>query len=340
MPKISIIVPVYKVEEYLCTCIESLQIQTFQNIEIILVDDGSPDSCGDICDRYSKVDDRICVIHQTNKGLSCARNVGVSHATGEYICFVDSDDFVAPNYCEVLLHLLEDSEYDFSVCGTCRFEDGKEPQTNLKNNTITIYRNTEFLKAQLTKKSEFGVWNKLYRKELFDKIIFAEGKIHEDVIWSGDLAQNLFKNVIVTSQQLYFYRQRRNSIVSSHINRCSPDRVYAGEYLIDVSKAVCPELFSECLRYAIEYPWMLVDGIYVRREFKENKRFLIQLQALMRKYYKEYSELECFSKILRFRMKLFARSRALYAINAYFRLLRVYIYHIIKRDPYADGHGI
>lgn len=114
MPEISVIVPVYKVEKYLADCVQSLMEQTFQDIEIILVDDGSPDRCGVLCDKLAEKDSRIRVIHQSNQGLSCARNSGVKAAIGRYICFVDSDDLVAPDYCQVLLELLEKTDYDFA----------------------------------------------------------------------------------------------------------------------------------------------------------------------------------------------------------------------------------
>ena len=127
MPEISVIVPVYKVEKYLADCVQSLMEQTFQDIEIILVDDGSPDRCGVLCDKLAEKDSRIRVIHQSNQGLSCARNSGVKAAIGRYICFVDSDDLVAPDYCQVLLELLEKTDYDFSFCGVHRFPDGTTP---------------------------------------------------------------------------------------------------------------------------------------------------------------------------------------------------------------------
>lgn len=338
MPTISIIVPVYKVERYLFECVDSLLAQTFSDIEIILVDDGSPDRCGEICDHYAQMDARVRVIHQKNGGLSRARNAGAALARGEYICFVDSDDYVAPTYCETLYRLLSESTCDFSVCAACRFDDGTQPDAAQAAAGIDRVGNIEFLSMQLERKSEFGVWNKLYRRALFDQLQFAEGKIHEDVIWSGDLARRLHGGVAMTAEQLYFYRQRKGSIMDAP--SCSADRVYAGEYLTDTAKQVSPDLLEKCLRYAAEYPFMLVDGIYVRREFGKNRAFLSALQALLRRYSKEYAALEMISPIVRRRMQLFARSRVLYGLNAYARLLRVYLYHIIGKDAYADGHGI
>ena len=339
MPTISIIVPVYKVEAYLPSCVESLLTQSFSDIEIILIDDGSPDNCGAICDIYAKRDTRVRVIHQENAGLSCARNSGIDAARGKYLCFVDSDDIVSPEYCQVLFNLLDGTSYDFSVCGTCRFDDGAQPIPDGTGNTF-ILSNIEFFQKQLSRKSEFGVWNKLYRKELFSKIRFAPKRLHEDVIWSGDLLQNLNCGVIATDAQHYYYRQRNGGIVSTQSQKCSADRVFAGAYLVEAASSVCPELLRDCLCYAVEYPWMFVDRIYVHRAFKTNELFLNALQAFLRKYIAKYWDLALFTEIQRNRMSCFAKSRFLYGVNAYARLARVYLYRILGKDTYRDGHGI
>lgn len=339
MPEISVIVPVYKVEEYLESCVRSLMNQTFRDIEIILVDDGSPDRCGTICDALAAEDDRIRVIHQNNQGLSSARNTGIDAAAGSYICFVDSDDLVAPDYCRVLLELLKDTAHDFSFCGVCRFADGSEPVPEVREGTAVV-DNREYLRMQFERRTEFGVWNKLFRRELFDRIRFMPGKLHEDVIFSADLVKNLSGGVISTEKQLYFYRQREGGIVSVQSRRCSPDRIFAGVYLLDAVKTACPELTDQALRYAVEYPWMFVDPIYVRGTFRVNRVFLRTIQAFLRMNMPEYRKRGVFSEIQTRRMGLFAKSRFLYGFNAYARLARVYLYRLIGKDAYRDGHGI
>lgn len=340
MAEISIVVPVYRVEAYLRPCVDSLLAQTFSDIEIILVDDGSPDSCGSICDEYAAKDRRVRVLHQKNSGLSRARNAGVRQAAGRYICFVDSDDLVCPRYCQVLYRLLDGSGYDFSVCAAHRFRDGEAPCPAKGNGGSTVLDNAAYLGRQLRRESEFGVWNKLYRRELFETLSFAPGKLHEDVIWSGDLARNLHSGVISTDEELYLYRQRESGIVASHKKRCSPDFIYAGEYLIETARQAAPELVKECLHYAAAYPWSFVDPIYVRRDFAANREFLEALGALLRNYQAEYQRFGVFEPILMKRMCLFSKSPGRYGLNAYARLLRVYGYRILKKDPYADGHGI
>ncbi len=339
MKLISIIVPVYNVERYLERCIESLINQTYKNIEIILVDDGSPDNCGAICDKYARCDNRVKVLHQRNQGLSCARNSGLKIAAGEYICFIDSDDYVSEKYCEVLHNLLESTNYDYSVCGAHRFADGSEPCP--KNVSIHgTFSNIEFLELQLTKKSEFGVWNKMYRKRSLLDLTFAEGKVHEDVIWSADLAKKCHNGVICTREDLYYYRQRENGIVNQGARRCNPDRLYAGEYLANTIRLLAMESYSKALEYAIEYPWMFVDPIYIHREFRENKVFLNDLQTYLKKYLHLYEDRKIFSSIWLKRMKLFSKSKFLYSANVYVRLFRVYLYRILGLDAYKDGHGV
>ena len=340
MPKISVIVPVYKVEKYLENCVDSLRNQTFQDIEIILVDDGSPDSCSAICDRFAALDRRITVIHQRNQGLSCARNAGIDRATGCYFCFVDSDDLVSPDYCQVLLNLLEGTAFDFSVCGVCRFRDGTAPSPTLEIGTAKAVSNEEYLKMQLEKRTEFGVWNKLFRREVFDHIRFLPGRLNEDVIFSADILANLSHGAIYTHSQLYLYRQREDSIVSDQAMRGSSDCIFAGEYLLDAVLQYAPDLEKQALRYALDYPWMFVDPIYVGRTFRKNKVYLQSLQNFLRRHLQQYEDLDIFPKIVIGRMKLFSISKALYAVNAYARLDRVYLYRVLGKDAYVDGHGI
>lgn len=339
MPQISVIVPVYKVEPYLHRCVDSILNQTFTDFELILVDDGSPDNCPEICDSFAEQDVRIRVIHQNNAGLSAARNTGINAAQGRYVCFVDSDDLVSQDYCRVLYDLLNGTEYDFAFCGVCRFEDGREPAPggNTDRNVVT---NTEYTAMQLRRQTEFGVCNKLFRRELFEHIRFYPGKLHEDVIFSADLLRSLRNGAIYTSRQLYDYRQREGGIVSSASAKCSPDRVFAGEYLLCAVKERCPELTQEALRYAVEYPWMFVDPIYVRRTFRENQAFLDTLQNYLQRNLTDYIQHNIFPEIQLCRMQCFTKSRKRYGLNAYTRLLRVYLYHLIGKDAYADGHGI
>ncbi len=339
MAEISVIIPIYKVEKYLQECLDSVINQTFSDLQIVLVDDGSPDGCGAICDKYAETDDRIVVIHQENSGLSNARNAGIAKAVGKYICFIDSDDIVSLEYCKTLYNLLADTEYDFSVCGVCRYKDGENPVPGGISN-VHVVSNVDFFGMQVHKQSEFGVWNKLYRRELFEHIKFRSGKIHEDVFWSCDLARVLSHKVIFTEKQLYYYRIRGSGIVAEHAKKCSSDRVAAGKCLIETAEILRPELVTDCVCYTLGYPWSFIDKIYVNNDFNENSKFMKDLREAIRGYGEQYYSSGRCSAITEFRMKLYSYSPALYGINAYSRLMRNYIYRLFGKDPYSDGHGI
>ncbi len=176
MDSISIIVPVYKVEKYIRRCIDSIINQTYTNIEIILVDDGSPDNCGRICDEYAAKDSRIKVIHKSNGGLSDARNHGIDMATGEWLMFIDSDDWIHPHTTEKLYNAATKNNVNVSICGF--FETNCELKAVDNATEAETYTPKELY---LTKHIIATVaWGKLYRKNCFDNIRYPKGKIHED----------------------------------------------------------------------------------------------------------------------------------------------------------------
>ena len=211
---ISVIVPVYKVEKYLEKCIESIIKQTYTNLQIILVDDGSPDNCGKICDEYAKKDLRIEVIHKANGGLSDARNVGISKAKGRYIGFVDSDDYIKEDMYEILLNLIKKYDADVSICNLYDVIDGNEYIRN-KENGIREYSRLDILKEVLLDKNiQSYAWNKLYEKELFDEIKYPIGKKYEDIGTTFYLFEKCNK-IVVTSEPEYYYLKRADSLVNN-----------------------------------------------------------------------------------------------------------------------------
>ena len=211
---ISIIIPVYKVEKYLEKCIQSLINQTYENLQIILVDDGSPDNCGKICDEYAKKDHRIEVIHKSNGGLSDARNKGLEIAKGEYIGFIDSDDYIESDMYEVLYNLLKQYNADVSICNFYTVSQGKISIKNADNG-INEYNRIEILKEILLDKNiQSYAWNKLYKKELFDEIKYPVGKKYEDIGTTFYLLEKCNK-VVVTGKPEYYYINRQDSIVNN-----------------------------------------------------------------------------------------------------------------------------
>ena len=210
-PLISIIVPVYGVEKYINQCIKSIVYQTYKNLEIILVDDGSPDKCPEICDEWAKKDSRIKVIHKENGGQADARNVGLSVAKGDYIGFVDADDYIDLNLYTVLLNLILDTKSDISVCNFVEVDEGElNPITSNSNGQIEELSSTEALKELIHYKKIKGVvWDKLYKKSVVTEP-FVVDKACEDTFWIYKIIGKCEK-VVVTSYIGYFYQQRSDS---------------------------------------------------------------------------------------------------------------------------------
>ena len=182
---ISVIVPVYGVEAYLDRCVKSVLSQTYGDLEIILVDDGSPDRCGEMCDRWAAHDPRIRAVHQTNTGSAGARNTGLDIYTGEYICFVDSDDEIDLKMIEILYEAVQNGRYDLAICGHQRFREGEGISSFHGNaSTARTLTNAE-LWEEIFGRLNNAVWNKLYRKDLIGSLRFLRGLIHgEDLIFN------------------------------------------------------------------------------------------------------------------------------------------------------------
>ena len=222
---ISIIVPVYKVMPYLRQCVDSILNQSYHNVEILLIDDGSPDGCGGICDEYLKKDERIRVFHTENRGLSAARNLGLREAKGEYIGFVDSDDWIEPSMFEVLLKILEETHADIRVCDFVR-----EPDSFAKafQPIKAVYQGADILNALLEKQINYTVWNKLFRRELFDGLRFPDGKNYEDIALMHRIMYAA-NRVVVIPVTGYHYRVRPDSITRNFTAKNLID--YADAYL-------------------------------------------------------------------------------------------------------------
>lgn len=230
-PAISVIVPVYKVEDCLPACAESLLGQTFTDFELIFVDDGSPDGCGALCDSYAAQDSRVKVIHQKNGGLSAARNSGLDIARGETIAFVDSDDVVAADYLEKLHAALEETGADMALCAV---EDVDEALAPLDERVLTlpaaagVFGGKELLAEFFGPSSTYYTvaWNKLYRRELWQDLRYPAGRIHEDdavahlLYWQAE-------KVVCLADVLYFYRLRQGSICRTGLRPSAFDGVDA-----------------------------------------------------------------------------------------------------------------
>lgn len=217
---ISVIIPVYNVEKYLRECVDSVLSQTYSNLEILLIDDGSTDSSGEICDEYATRDGQIRVIHQKNGGLSAARNAGLDAASGQYICFIDSDDFVAPHFLEVLYRALQEEKAQVSACVYRRFQDGQiTAEEILMQQRIAWTRHEAILELTKTADHRRGEFvaiscNKLYIRSLFENLRFPVGKLHEDEFMILPLLLQI-ERMVKCEDVLYFYRQRTDSITGT-----------------------------------------------------------------------------------------------------------------------------
>lgn len=216
LPLISVIVPIYNVENFLPECVESIRNQTYKNLEIILVDDGSTDNCGKMCDYYAVQDSRIHVIHKANGGLSDARNCGLDNYQGKYFAFVDSDDTLDSNFIEVLYTLISSGPFQLAQVGTKRVsEDTKTVLEAIKYaNGISILDKKSFIKDLILYKIHPAAWCNLYDGQAFKDIRFTKGEINEDVLMWLDGVEVIDK-AIVSSDCLYNYRMRDGSIVHS-----------------------------------------------------------------------------------------------------------------------------
>ena len=225
--KISVIVPVYKVEPFLDRCVQSIVGQTYRNLEVILVDDGSPDNCPAICDAWTEKDSRIKVIHKKNGGLSDARNAGMAIATGELMGFVDSDDWIVPDMYQHLHDLLDADGSDIAACGVeMVWEDGT-PSRILTKSGCCVLDQEEAMRAIIEESwLKQPVWYKLYKTALIRDIPFPVGKYHEDVFWSYQ-AVGRAQRVSVSDHIGYYYLQRGGSIMGERYSLKRLDAVEA-----------------------------------------------------------------------------------------------------------------
>lgn len=225
--------PVYNVEKYLSECLKSICNQTYKNIEIIVIDDGSTDNSGKICDDFSKNDSRISVVHQQNKGVSYSRNVGLSLANGDYILFVDGDDFVKENMIELMENaMLDNYQYDLCVCNYNIYDKASNEQKLIKINKKDITLKDYCNQMLYGNSIEGFVWNRLYKKELLEKI-----KFDEDIFLLEDLVFNVkylkeINRICYINEPLYFYRIRSNSALHKEITEKSFNSIIAKFYII------------------------------------------------------------------------------------------------------------
>lgn len=225
-PRLSIVVPVYNVEQYLHKCVDSILSQTFRDYELILVDDGSTDGSSRICDDYKGKDGRICVLHKENGGLSDARNYGIEHSNGEYIAFVDSDDWIDSGMYESMMSAIVENDADIAVCGhRVVTVDGQVEETVVFENTILLTGAEATIEILKDERMPSFAWNKLYKKCLFKDIRFPQGRIYEDIAVVYRYF-NIAKSVYVLNKVYYNYLRRPGSLCLSQTNEKAVKRIH------------------------------------------------------------------------------------------------------------------
>lgn len=281
-PLLSVIVPIFKVEEYLDRCVESIVNQTYKNLEIILVDDGSPDNCPQMCDEWAEKDNRIKVVHKENGGLSDARNAGLKITTGEIVSFIDSDDWIEFDMFERMLNRMIEDDSDIVSCGVKWVEEDGSVIRDVTSNDGVLDTQSAMKELLNDGKLKQHVWNKIYKYDLIKDIPFEKGKYHEDVFWSYQIVGRAGK-VSVIKESFYNYVQRSNSIMGEGFSAKRLDALDANRQRCEYIKEYFPELYDNALyvyigscHYQLQcavrenQPKEVIDNILGRTSYRKN----------------------------------------------------------------------
>ena len=279
---ISVIVPVYKVERYLDKCIRSIVDQTYRNLEIILVDDGSPDRCPQICDKWAESDARIKVIHKTNEGVSAARNTGLQAAKGDFIYFVDSDDVIVPHLCEKVMEIFSANDVEIVAFDCQRITEDGKLLGGTENLETAVYTKEEALTQLVSGKINDYLWSKVYKRDLFDKLRFAK---HRTCFEDMEVTHRLLlktNHIYCLNEQLYFYCQHSNSLTATMTaaKLCDLYQVRLERYRLlqenypNIAEMSMPTLSRSALGLYDRSLWELADKSVVAdaRRFLEDNR--------------------------------------------------------------------
>ena len=325
-PSVSIIVPVYSVEPYLRKCIDSIIKQTYKNLEIILVDDGSPDSCGDICDEYAARDERIIVIHKQNGGLSDARNAGLDVAKGDYVQFVDSDDWIEKDCCETAIQKASIFHADIVCFGYLEsFPSGRDVKH-------VVESSGERNKLELVKELVSGegvirdyVWNKLFRRNLLDGIRFPKGRCFEDMDVTYKLFHRAYK-IYTVNTIFYHYIRRSGSLAYGTLRPAAlKDKMYIHKQQLAFLKQNYPTLVeSQINKMLIE----MMIGIVVLRRESDYDIILNEINSFIDEYESSVKKLTKYSR----QIWLFYYCRPLSSLYALWRYVIKLGY--IERNKY------
>lgn len=302
---ISVIVPVYNVESCIEKCIKSIIGQTYQNLEIILVDDGSIDKSGQICDEYAQVDRRIQVIHKRNEGPSEARNSGLEICKGRYIGFVDGDDWLASDMYEFLYQTLLEYQADVVVCGHYIEGDEGVYASECADGSLKVYNSHEAVCA-VVKDEEIHsyAWDKLYKKELFDGIRYPTGRYVQDIFTTYKVFMNAAK-VVCNNQPKYYYYQRKDSIQRTRGSKLNWDQFCVYKESISVLERDYPELRGFLVTRVVSFGIATYNCFLLKKQLsQEEENQKKEIFATIQEYSGEIKKEKYGKKILHYRIKL------------------------------------
>lgn len=282
---ISVIVPIFNVQKYLNKCIDSICNQTYKDLEIILVDDGSIDDSGKICDEYAHKDSRIKVIHKSNGGLSDARNKGLDVASGEFVAFVDGDDYIHPDMYANLLRVMNDSKADIVCCDYKKVAENEMISADCSKGEYTSYREKDIIRQIWEDNVKTVVqWNKLYKAEIFSKLRYPIGRYHEDSFIIHHILQKC-KIYTVVNQELYYYVQRSDSIMSNFKMKRVEDAVDAYKDRIELfTKTGCREGVLVTKKQIVDELMYIIDTQLRNNNISAAR----QVQRAYRRYFFKY----------------------------------------------------
>ena len=301
-PLVSVIIPVYNVKEYLAKALDSTINQSYKNLEIIVIDDGSTDGCSEICDLYAAKDKRIQVIHQQNKGLSCARNAGLDMMHGEMVCFLDPDDSFHLDFVKELYTALREQDADISICKyttESKLEKQRFPLILISSIEPQIkpgtYNRIQALNNLADNIINVSVWNKLYKSSLWNTIRFPDRHNYEDLDTSYKVME-LCKRVCAIDKVLYFHIRRPQSITCTNTIKNIHDRLRAGLHFKEFIQSKSPEIFSK----ELSRKWdskilnsMIIGYIQIDPREKDSKKILNYYKKQIRSYTKRISLKNC-----------------------------------------------
>jgi glycosyltransferase involved in cell wall biosynthesis len=319
MPKISIIVPVYKVERYIHKCIDSILNQTFKEFELLLINDGSPDRCGEICEEYASLDSRVKVIHKKNGGLSDARNKGLDHATGDYIGFVDSDDWIEKDMFELLYNMCIENNCEIGVCtSTIHYPhkqviNGKHPLTILdrKNAMRTMLEGKLFDEV---------VWTKLFKRSLLENIRFTVGTIYEDTDFTYKVIHKS-KKICCIGAPKYNYIKRENSSMDLAIKNINIDSVLIYDEMYKFINEHYKELNSLVALKLANSAFVVLNLISFSSNFNNYKTKYFQVIGILNRYFPKTIKMKEYPTTVKILLLIIKINPLLYKT-----LINIYIY--------------